>query len=334
MTNKENWYEAPKKCFVAMPFGDPDEEPTSYQLYQDAFIHIITAAASSRGYTVKRADQSPNPGIITAEIIRDLMVAELVIGDVTDANANVYYELGIRHAFKRPVVQICRQDCFPPKFDLAWVRTVAYGLQVSEAAKAIKDIEEIIDWMENNGFQGPVDMASAMIGNEQPGTQLLQEVVRSIEILSSNVLQQNSQTQQFDASFRKELEELKSSISDLQHRAERFERFVKRKIFKPDTLEDAVDYYDETIMWMRGFGMNSPIPAHFPRFLVTLYERSRSEPVIVSRLSKHEIEMINDMQRFGYGYISIDDGQVTITEDGMEILRRIARTVGFTKPLS
>jgi hypothetical protein len=48
---------------------------------------------------------------------------ELVVADLTDYNPNVFYELAVRHATHRPIVQIIRADQRIP-FDLVQQRTI------------------------------------------------------------------------------------------------------------------------------------------------------------------------------------------------------------------
>ncbi len=70
----------------------------------DVHDGIVAPVAKQFGLTVHRADRDPKPGQVTSQIIRALIEARIVVADLTGRNANVYYELGIAHAFQRPVV--------------------------------------------------------------------------------------------------------------------------------------------------------------------------------------------------------------------------------------
>jgi hypothetical protein len=110
-----------KPCFVIAPIGKEgsDIRKRSDQVLQ----HIITPAAKECGYEPIRADQISEPGIITSQIIERLMNDELVIADLTGHNPNVFYELAVRHAVRKPVVQMISMGETIP-FDIAASRTI------------------------------------------------------------------------------------------------------------------------------------------------------------------------------------------------------------------
>jgi hypothetical protein len=72
-----------------------------------------------------RVDKADKPSHITTEIIRNLINADLVIADLSDTNPNVFYELGIRHAFKKACVLLADGDK-PFPFDVAHINTIKY----------------------------------------------------------------------------------------------------------------------------------------------------------------------------------------------------------------
>ena len=70
--------------------------------------HIITPALKRCGYTQGpvRADGIASPGLITRQIVTHLIESDLVIADLSGHNPNVFYELALRHALKKPFVQM------------------------------------------------------------------------------------------------------------------------------------------------------------------------------------------------------------------------------------
>jgi len=91
------------RCFVIGPIGDQLAEPgsparTSYEESVQIFEEVITAACSQVGIDAYRADDIDAPGEIPDQIFQALRDETLVIADLTGANPNVMYELGIRHA--------------------------------------------------------------------------------------------------------------------------------------------------------------------------------------------------------------------------------------------
>ena len=77
------------KAFVLMPFA-PD--------FDDVFTSIIRAPLEAEGFTVERVDESRGTRNIMHDVLQGIALADLVIADLTGANPNVFYELGIAHA--------------------------------------------------------------------------------------------------------------------------------------------------------------------------------------------------------------------------------------------
>src|SRR5205809_7289625 len=99
--------EPDKTCFVVSPIGQ--EGSDARKRSDNVFAHVLQPAANAYGYKAIRADKISTPGIITNQVIHELLEAPLVIADLTDHNANVYYELAIRHAIRKPLVEIIKR---------------------------------------------------------------------------------------------------------------------------------------------------------------------------------------------------------------------------------
>jgi hypothetical protein len=90
-----------KICFVVMGFGKKTDFATGRVLNLDAtYEHIIKPAVEQTGYRCIRADDINHSGMIDLHMYRMLLIADLVIADISTTNANALYELGIRHALK------------------------------------------------------------------------------------------------------------------------------------------------------------------------------------------------------------------------------------------
>ena len=128
-----------KICFVISPIG---EEGSEVRERSDQILkHIISSSVEQLGYTIIRADKISEPGIITTQIIEHIVDADLVIADLTDKNPNVFYELAIRHAIRKPLVQMIKKGEVIP-FDVAATRIIQFDLQSLDSVAAAK--EEII----------------------------------------------------------------------------------------------------------------------------------------------------------------------------------------------
>jgi len=113
-------------CFILMPFGTKsDSEGNTFQ-FDKIYNLVIKPAVEDAGMEPIRADEEKIGGIIHKPMFERLILCEYAIADLTTANANVYYELGIRHA-TRPfsTVMLFAEGSRIP-FDLGPVRGYPY----------------------------------------------------------------------------------------------------------------------------------------------------------------------------------------------------------------
>jgi hypothetical protein len=126
----------------------------------DVIEYIIGPAVAQHGFEVIAPHRIATPGIISRQVIEHIARAELVIADLTDQNPNVFYELALRHAVRKPLIQIIQKGQKIP-FDVAQQRTVEYGTDVSGAARAKDEIsmqvKEIIE--KNIEVENPISIA-------------------------------------------------------------------------------------------------------------------------------------------------------------------------------
>jgi len=132
-----------KICFIIAPIGAEDSEIRKRS--DTVFKHIIEPVAQECGYKPIRADHISDPGIITDQIIEHIVKDPLVIVDLTGHNANVFYELAIRHATRKPTVQMIRKG-EPIPFDVISIRTVQIDINDLDSVEEGKNeiIKQII----------------------------------------------------------------------------------------------------------------------------------------------------------------------------------------------
>lgn len=108
-------------CFVISPIGSADSEERKHA---DLMLSaLFEPALADLGLRAVRADGISKPGLITGQVMDHVSRAALVIADLSFGNPNVYYELALRHATRKPTVQIIRTaDKLP--FDVGQYRTV------------------------------------------------------------------------------------------------------------------------------------------------------------------------------------------------------------------
>ena len=75
------------------------------------------------GFKAIRADHISKPGMITNQIVDHILNDQLVIADLTGHNANVFYELAVRHVIQKPIIQFIQKGERIP-FDVSSQRTI------------------------------------------------------------------------------------------------------------------------------------------------------------------------------------------------------------------
>lgn len=179
-----------KTCFVACPIGDAGSQ---VRRQSDCLLeYIIKPSLEGHGYCEPvRVDKSDKPAHITTEIIQNLISSDLVIADLSTLNPNVFYELGIRHAFKKPCILVSDWKDRPP-FDVAGINTIKYVYDDpnshSEVITRIRD--QLTAFGNKNEVSNPVTIALGFGRLEESGddiAQLFVQMSEKIEFLASKV---------------------------------------------------------------------------------------------------------------------------------------------------
>ena len=126
----------PKTVFVISPIGE--EGMPAHVDARNVLEYIIRKALPAPQYRVVRADEAATPDSISQEIVRQIVESDFIVADLTDRNANVFYELAVAHGFERPVVHLMTDTQTPP-FDLADQRVIFYKLTDPASVDKAKD---------------------------------------------------------------------------------------------------------------------------------------------------------------------------------------------------
>jgi hypothetical protein len=119
-------------AFMVMPFGrrptDRSEAGIPAEVDFDAlWFRVYRPVLGELGYRPVRADADVG-SLIISEMLQRLVLGDLVAADLTLPNANVYYEVGVRHAARRTGCILTAADWARPVFDLAQMRQVRFPL--------------------------------------------------------------------------------------------------------------------------------------------------------------------------------------------------------------
>lgn len=138
---------SPQRAFVIGPIGDKDAVPGSAErkAYEEAievWEEVIVPACQAFGLSPVRADRIAKPGEIPDQVFRLLRDAEVVIADLTGANPNVMYELGLRHTRGRLTLQIGERERLP--FDVSVIRTILFKRTEAGLIEARKRLSQAL----------------------------------------------------------------------------------------------------------------------------------------------------------------------------------------------
>jgi len=139
---------------------------------------VFEPACSVFGLSPVRADRISEPGDITDQVFEYLRDADIVIADLSYANPNVMYELGLRHSRDAITVQLGEHGRLP--FDISTIRTIQF---IRSAGGRIAARDELIAALRAalTGRASPVRATSIFSSDSSPAAPTLSEdVARSI----------------------------------------------------------------------------------------------------------------------------------------------------------
>lgn len=125
------FYRNPKLCFVLMPF-------TQQFALQEVYEEGIRPGIMAAGLDCRRADDIVRPGTIIKQIWQSIMEARFVVADLTDANGNVLYELGMAHVIGHEVILLTQSIDWVP-YDLRQQRHIIYGAPTKRGIEHLRD---------------------------------------------------------------------------------------------------------------------------------------------------------------------------------------------------
>jgi tetratricopeptide (TPR) repeat protein len=167
-------------CFVDMPFGKKSDPKSGVEIdFDDVYENAIKPAIEAAGLRSIRGDQERSGGIIHEAMFARLLLSEFVIADLTTANANVFYELGVRHAAKPYTTVPIFATISGIPFDVNLVRSIPYNLEEGKLSEAeASNLKDAIAKRIRDALQGPVSQDSPLfqLFENFPGIELSHEL--------------------------------------------------------------------------------------------------------------------------------------------------------------
>jgi len=125
-----------RTCSVVMPYGlktIPISDDTNTSAlrtetfdFDAVYDKLIRPCLDAEGFKPIRSDEETGAGMIHQQMIQRIIDSDLVIVDVSSWNANVFYELGIRHTAQKSGTVIIRRQAERLPFNIAGMRVIDY----------------------------------------------------------------------------------------------------------------------------------------------------------------------------------------------------------------
>ncbi len=142
-----------KKCFVIMPFGQKMDINGKLIDFNKIYSNFIKGTLTDLGLKCVRCDEIEEAGSIHDKMFEHIFDADVAIVDTTALNANVFYELGIRHALNKHVTILMRQPGTPTPFNIQGFQMLEYD---PEDIKSIRNAKSKIEGFIRNGLAGAI----------------------------------------------------------------------------------------------------------------------------------------------------------------------------------
>lgn len=149
--NPESGREASRVAFIAMPFGERRDPTHGLRRYDSdaTWNRILLPALLDCGYRAIRTDAEASRQLIDSRMILDLIGADLVVADLATLNANVFWELGVRHTARRQGTVVIAPERLAPPFDIRAVPVQAYrrdrmGVNDTHSVDSIRKLRKAI----------------------------------------------------------------------------------------------------------------------------------------------------------------------------------------------
>jgi tetratricopeptide (TPR) repeat protein len=111
-----------------MPFGKKPDASGALVDFDAVYHELIAPAIEQADLDAVRADEEMTGGIIHKPMFERLMLCPYAVADLSTANANVFYELGVRHAVRPYSTVLIFGEGGRLPFDVAPLRALPYKL--------------------------------------------------------------------------------------------------------------------------------------------------------------------------------------------------------------
>lgn len=136
------------RCFVAMPFR---KDLNFFYLYLRRHLE------ERHDIEVFRGDSKILTVPILDKIVADIAAADLVVADLTGRNANVFFELGIAYAAKKPTILLAQEEAEEIPVDVRPFEYIRYDL--GDDIKFLSQIDKALAGLFEHRYQALYEKA-------------------------------------------------------------------------------------------------------------------------------------------------------------------------------
>jgi O-acetyl-ADP-ribose deacetylase (regulator of RNase III) len=132
-------------CFVIMPYGTKKDVDGKEIDFDEIYEYIIKKAVKTlEGFECIRCDNIDEPGWVHKRMIQHIFEDRVAIVDTSTLNANVFYELGVRHALRKGVTVLIQREGTTWPFNIAGLKSIPYTTNPRGVEGAINAIVKFI----------------------------------------------------------------------------------------------------------------------------------------------------------------------------------------------
>nr|VFJ65955.1 MAG: hypothetical protein BECKFW1821B_GA0114236_11092 [Candidatus Kentron sp. FW] len=153
-------------CFVIMPFGKKNvggKEVDFNAIYGDIFEPAISKVTTPENQPMipARTDADAFSGSINQEMFEYITYSRMAFADISGFNANVFYEIGVRHSVQESGTVVFRQIGHDIPYDINSIKIFEYDHESGEKAEASRDFitRVISETLKRNRLDSPVRLA-------------------------------------------------------------------------------------------------------------------------------------------------------------------------------
>jgi hypothetical protein len=280
-------------CFVLMPFGIKANKDGRTINFDAVYDEIIAPAIRLSGLEPLRADEEKFGGIIHKAMYERLILCEYAIADLTTANANVFYELGVRHATRPAATALIFAEGFGAlPFDVNALRGLPYQLgsngKPSQPELDKKKLAEKLKYWRDNVLSPTTD---------SPIYQLLQDFP-DIQHLKTDVFRNQAEYSE-DVKIRlKDAREIQPSTDALALISEIREEIENLADVEPGILIDILLSYRAVSAWPSMIQLVESIP-RIIRDTVLVQEQYGFALNRSNQSKKAERVLLNVLEKYG-----------------------------------